>query len=148
MKTITVAASKNDTRAYPVRKFSNSTEVKYLRKISPNRDKLSELAQFLFDSCPPVVAGYYPAFDHSSRVICYNGKTEADMMRLENRKNAEGFIKCYDLENAPCKIQDWKFDLIRNGQNDTDYWNLQASRMISAGVSRITIGSNEWRNGD
>lgn len=144
MKTITVAASKNDTRAYSVRKFSNSPEVKYLRKISPDRNELTELAAFLFDNCPPVVAGYYPAFDHANRVVCYNGKTEADMMRLEKRKNAEGYIRCYDLENVPSKIDDWKFDVIRHDQSDTGYWNLQAAKMLGAGVVRITIGSSEW----
>ena len=41
MKTITVAASKNDSRAYSVRKFSNAPDLKYLRKISPNRDELT-----------------------------------------------------------------------------------------------------------
>lgn len=144
MKTITVAASKNDQRAYPVRKFSNSPEVIFLRKICPSRDELSELAAFLFDNCPPVVAGYYPAFDHSSRVVCYNGKSEADMMRLEKRKNAENYIRCYELENVPCKIDDWKFDVIRHDQCDTGYWNLQAAKMLGAGVVRVTIANNEW----
>jgi|GEM_PF-6223998 hypothetical protein len=144
MKTITVAASKHDQRAFSVRKFSNAPEVKYLRKISPDRNELTELAAFLFDNCPPVVAGYYPAFDHSKRIVCYNGRSEADQMRFEGKRNAENIIKCYDLENEPCKIQDWKFDVIRHDQSDTGYWNLQAAKMLGAGVVRITIGSSEW----
>jgi len=144
MKTITVAASKNDPRAYSVSKYSNAPGVKYLRKIIPERAELTELAQFLYDYCPQVVAGYYPAFDHASRVVCYNGKTEADMMRLEKRKNIEGYISCYDLENMPSKIADWKFDVIRRNQSDTAYWNLQAEKMRGSGVVRITIGAAEW----
>jgi len=145
MKTITVAASKNDQRAYKMRQHPKDYKpARYLRKISPDRGELTELSAFLFDNCPPVVAGYYPAFDHASRVVCYNGKTEADMMRLENRKNAEGYIRCYDLENVPSKIDDWKFDVIRHDQSDTGYWNLQAAKMLGAGVVRITIGKSEW----
>jgi hypothetical protein len=144
MKIITVAASKNDSHAYAVRKFRNALDVKYLRKISPDRNELTELAVFLLDHCPPVVAGCCPAFDRASRVVCYNGKTEADMIRLEKRKNAEKYIRDYDLENVPCKINDWKFDVIRHDRNDTEYWNFQAAKMLGAGVVRITIGNSEW----
>lgn len=144
MKTITVAASKNDPRAFSVRKFSKSPDLKYLRKITPDVAKLNELAKFLFDNCPPVVAGYYPAFNHADRVVCYNGRSEADQMRAEGKRNAENIIKCYNLENEPCKIQDWKFDVIRHDQSDTEYWNLQASKMRGAGVVRVMIGSAEF----
>lgn len=144
MKTITVAASKNDHRAFPIRKYSNAPDVKYLRKTTPNVGELNELAKFLLCNCPPVVAGYYPAFNHAERVVCYNGRSEAEQMRAEGRINAENIIKCYDLENTPCKIQDWKFDVIQHDQSDTNYWNLQSSKMRAAGVIRVTIGNSEF----
>lgn len=155
-KTITVAARKTDRLAFGVQKYSNDaawntiggiapngvSATRYLRKTTPALTELTELARFLVQNCPKSVAGNMPAPRREHRVTCYNGKTEADMMRSEGRKNAEGYIRCYDLENVPLKIMDWKFDIIAPDQSDTDYWNEQAEKIIAAGSIRVEIGIN------
>lgn len=155
-KTIIVAASKTDTLAFGVQKYDNDDEwnvvnwvapnvvnaTRHLRRTTPDVTQLTPLAAFLIENCHKSVAGNMTAMQPEHRVTCYNGKTEADMMRSEGKKNAEGYIRCYDLENVPSKIMDWKFDIIAPGQSDTDYWNRQAANIISAGAVRIEIGSH------
>lgn len=155
-KTIIVAARKTDPLAFGVQKYDNDAEwntidgvapngvnaTRYLRRTAADVTRLTPLAAFLFENCPKSVAGNMPAMRSEHRVACYNGKTEADMMRSENRENAEGYIRCYDLENVPSKISDWKFNIIEPDQSDTDYWNKQAANIISSGAIRIEIGSN------
>lgn len=155
-KTIIVAARKTDPIAFGVQKYDNKENwnrvdgiapngvnaTRYLRRTTPDVTRLTPLAAFLVESCPKSVAGNMPAMRSEHRVTCYNGKTEADMMRSSGRKNAEGYIRCYDLENVPSKIMDWKFDIIEPGQSDTDYWNRQGANIISSGAVRIEIGDN------
>lgn len=155
-KQITVAARRIDPLAFGVQKYDNNEEwnttggiapngvnaTRYLRRTIPDISQLSPLAAFLVNHCPQCVAGNMPAMRSEHRVTCYNGRTEADMMRLERRKNAEGYIRCYDLENEPAKINDWRFDIIRPGQSDTEYWDTQAENIVSAGTVRVEIGNN------
>ena len=155
-KPITVSARKTDPLAFGVQKYDNDEEwnipgglapngvsaTHYLRRTQPDITKLTTLAAFLVENCPKYVAGNMPAMQRKHRVTCYNGKTEADMMRSDGRKNANGYIRCYGLENVPSKITDWKFDIIQPGQSDTEYWNKQSENIISAGTVRIEIGEN------
>lgn len=155
-KTITVAARKTDQLSFGVQKYDNDevwnipgglapngvSATRYLRRTIPDVTRLTPLAAFLVENCPKSVAGNMPATQRKHRVTCYNGKTESDMIRSEGRKNAEGYIRCYDLEKVPSKITDWKFDIIQPGQSDTEYWNRQAENIISAGTVRIEIGKN------
>jgi hypothetical protein len=135
---------------------------RWLRKTTPDKSKLSPLAAWLVEHVPEYCGGRMPAFNHDERVRCYNGKTEADRLREDAecgichsmgyrgsvekaRKYAEGFIRCYNLENEPTRIDDWLFDRIAFEESDEDYWNRQAEKMLAVGTIRVVIGDAEWR---
>lgn len=140
---ITVSCSKYDPLGRPVKKFSNSNvDFKYLRTTSPDPGKLSPLAVFLVSNVPACVAGVHSRFRRDHRVRCLNGKTEADVMRAEGRRNVENWIKIYGLDKIPCAIDDWLFDVIKIGQDDNHFWNAQAEKIIAAGIIRVEIGDN------
>jgi hypothetical protein len=148
----TVAASRIDPASFLVRKFSNCDyEFNCLRRTNPELEQLSPFALFLIEHTPQCVAGNYPAFHRENRVRCYNGKTEADMLRADPTKQriasngktiAENIIKRYDLEKTPCVISDWRFSVIQPGQSDTEYWNREADLIGRRGVVRVEIGNS------
>jgi len=175
MKQITVTCRKSDPKVFTAQKYDNDAAwnivggtapsgvhaTRYLRHTSPDLEKLTPLARFLFENCPKTVAGNYPSFELSNRVRCFNGKTQADMLREdaergicksapwvktidEARKMAENFIYCYNLENSPCKIDDWYFDIIQPDETDAEYWNREAGRMVLAGATTITVNSKSF----
>lgn len=179
-KEVIVAARKTDSAAYGVQKYSNKAEwniqggiaptgvsaTRYLRNTAPNITQLSPLAAFLVTHCPRCVAGNFPAFNSEHRVRCYNGKSEADMLRENATKpdkpgrytvngrhfsnqqaaieEAEALISAYGLGDKKARIDDWHFEIIDPRQTDAEYWNQEARRMLSAGVTRVVIGEAEF----
>ena len=139
---------------------------RYLRKTSPDITKLSPLAAFLVTNCPRCVAGNFPAFNSEQRVRCYNGKSESDVIRGNAVKRdafgrytvngrrfsnqqaaieaAASLIAAYGLGDEKARIDDWHFEIIGPRQTDDEYWNQEARRMLSAGVTRVVIGEAEF----
>ncbi|MBC8400075.1 MAG: hypothetical protein H8E14_01155 [Candidatus Marinimicrobia bacterium] len=166
-RTISVPAHKRDPNVFGVQKYSNNapwnvpggcapngvSATRYLRHTSPDDTQLSPLARFLFENCPPCVAGKMPAHKYTDRVRILNGKTQADMERLNYKKYlcpsyncttdadakimAERYIHAYALENELCQINDWLFAIIEPNQTDEEYWNQEAKRMLAADAVRI-----------
>ncbi len=177
MKTIIVATGKNAPNGFGVQKYDNDepwnttngtapngvNATRWLRRTSPDPEKLTPLAAFLVEHCPGCVAGNFAPFNPDHRVRCYNGKTRADIAREEAergivnggamrcsdiekaRKMAERFVEMYDMEHEPARIDSWHFDKIRFEESDEEYWNRTAAAMIAVGTIRITIGNAEWR---
>lgn len=158
-KTITVASRKRDPKAVGVQKYTNSdawnvpggtaptgvSATRYLRQTSPDVTKLSPLASWLFQHCPPCVAGKMPSPNHENRIRCYNGLTVAEEMRRSTPdKTTEPMIAAYDLENQQSRLDDWLFEVIEPDQTDEDYWNAEASRMLAMGTIRVEIGPNYY----
>ena len=157
-RAITVSALKSDPAVFGVQKYDNDADwnvpggmapngvcaTRWLRRTSPDVSQLTPLAAWLVQHVPTCVAGNMPAFDSANRVRLYNGKTEADMLRAERRPNAESLIRMYDLDAVPCRIDDWRFSQIKPGQDDTDYWNVEAARMIATGAIRAEIGTEVY----
>lgn len=143
-KQITVACRKRDIKCFTVQKYSNDESwnveggtapsgvhaTRYLRRTSPDLDKLTPLARFLFENCPKCVFGNYPAFELLDRVQVFNGKSEGDVL--------------YDLDNKPAKINDWHFDIIEPDQTDVDYWNMTAGRILAVGATVVQVGGQKW----
>jgi len=175
MKTIIVSTGKNAPNGYGVQKYDNDepwnilngsapngvNAMRWLRKTTPDPTKLSPLASWLVDNVPEYCGGKMPHFDHSKRVRCYNGKTEAETMRdgasrgicisigysgspERALKYAENFIKCYELEGELTRIDDWLFDQIFFDETDEEYWNRQADKMLVAGVKTVEIGDKKF----
>jgi len=176
MRTIIVATGKNAPNGYGVQKYDNDESwnvingtapngvnaTRWLRKTTPNPAELSPLAAWLVEHVPTYCGGTMPAFDLDRRVVCYNGKTRADMAREEAergivngamrttdiayaRQLAENYIRAYDMEHEPARVDDWLFDRIKFEESDNEYWNRTAVAMIAAGTTRVTIGDAEWR---
>lgn len=175
-KTVSVAARRSDPKHYGIPKYNNKAPWNYeggmapngvsayrwLRRTSPDVTRLTPLAAWLFDHCPPSVAGRMPS---KHKITCYNGKTEADVLRAEAREStpfgylvcgsyyhdpekankvAESFIRIYDMEHQQSRIEDYLFPIITPGQSDEDYWNHVADLMLKEGVNRVVIGNAEW----
>ncbi|PJJ96953.1 hypothetical protein CO615_10550 [Lysobacteraceae bacterium NML75-0749] len=66
-------------------------------------------------------------------------RTEADLMRAENRPHAEKFIRAYDLENQPACINDWAFSLAGDDEAPEAFWERAAAEMLAAGATRVAI---------
>ncbi len=178
MRTITVACRKRDEKVFTAQKYDNREDwnvvggtapsgvhaTRYLRKITPDVDKLTPLARFLFENVRGSVAGSrYPHPKIDARTVCYNGRTEAEQImydaktnftcqcrRFENAtgavKLAESVLKCYaGFLDGPQKIDDWYFDIIEPNQTDDEYLNQEAARIAAAGSVRVTVGTAEWR---
>ena len=175
-RTITVPCRKTDGRGFGVQKYGNVaawnvpggvapngvSATRYLRRTTPDVDQLSPLAAFLVANCPDCVAGNWPAFLHSRRVRCYNGKTLADILRERAAKpdslgryyangvsyrdaatalqSVERVIATYEIEHQEARIEDWHFSIIGPDQSDEDYWNEEARRMVGSGSVRVEIG--------
>lgn len=153
---IIVCARKADEKSYPVQKYDNKkswnrqdgfaptgvSATRYLRKTSPDISKLDKLAKWLVENVPKTVAGNMPANFPENRVQCFNGKTEADMIRNEGKRTAENIIKAYDLEKIPAYIQDWLFPIIQPNETDSEYWNRASTEMTNAGTIKVQIGDN------
>lgn len=167
MKQITVACHQRDPRCFTVQKYGNVQSglaphgvnaLRNLRRISPDPDKLTPLARFLLANCPSCVAGNLPAFSLADRVQVYSGKTVADIHRTEAKTGyvngifygdkavdrAEKIIACYDLENEEAKIEDWHFSIIKPGQTDEGYLNLEAEKIIASGGRRVVVNNCEF----
>lgn len=156
MSEIIVCARKADEKSYPVQKYDNNESwnrqdafapsgviaTRYLRRTNPDVDKLDILAKWLVENVPSTVEGNMPAHFLEHRVRCYNGKTEADMIRKSGKPNAENIIQAYDLEKKWSYISDWLFPIIGPDEIDIDYWNRTAKEMIDAGTIKIQIGDN------
>lgn len=177
---ITVACTKRDPKCFNVPKYDNDEPwnvvngmapngvcaTRHLRKTDPDKSKLCSLALFLVENCPNCVAGRMPAFNHSDRVYCYNGLTEAEnalrecVIPVHGRYPANGktmwfktadeaiamqknYIRCYGM-SEPMKI-DWLFSIADPECSDEYYWNVEAGKMLAAGTVRVVIGSAEWR---
>ena len=165
MTSITVACRKTDPLAVGAQKYDNAagwnvpggcspngvSATRYTRRTSPDLDKLIPLARFLVQHAPTSVAGNLPHVDRDKRVRCYNGKTQADLLRAsasgksaDDRDLAEVRIRAYGLEKEPACIEDWRFDIVEPQQSDEDFWNRAAKRMIAQGVVRVQIGASEF----
>jgi hypothetical protein len=138
---------------------------RWLRRTNADISALSPLAAWLVAHCPKCVAGRMPHSQLKYRVRCFDGMTQADHVRKSAetphgtgwvvngvwyrdqeraRDMARQVIECYGLEKLFARCDDWLFDIIEPEQDDTTYWNAQASKMINAGVTRIVIGDAEW----
>lgn len=171
MRTITVSTGKNAPNGFGVQKYDNDetwnvvngsapngvNATRWLRKTTPDPQKLTPLAAWLVEHVPSYCAGKMPAFNHTERVRCYNGKTEGDMMRsswrqflngtnteADAKQIAENFCKCYNLDDRPARIDDFLFDQIRFEESDENYWNRQAASIIAAGTVRVEIGQSTY----
>lgn len=160
MKTISVNATKRDVRVFGIQKYDNDEPwnidgglapngvcaTRYMRRTSPDTTKLTALAVWLFDHCPTCVAGKMPHPQSQYRVRCFNGKTQADIMREQRPgTHTENMIRAYDLETRPAAIDDYLFPIINPKQTDEEYWNSVAAHMLDTGINRIVIGIAEWR---
>lgn len=157
---IIVCARKADEKSYPVQKYDNKeswnqqdgfaptgvSATRYLRKTNPDNKKLDKLAKWLVENVPKIVAGNMPANLSENRVQCYNGKSEADMVRESENPNADNIIKAYDLENKPAYISDWLFPIIQPNETDIDYWNRASNEMVNAGSIKVQIGDQIFEN--
>lgn len=160
-KTVIVSAHRIDKKSELLPKYDNDAAwnnpndfapngvaaYKCIRRTMPDFVKLSPLAQFLVSNLKNVY-GKMPNIDLAQRVHCYNGKTEAQMLRAEkkyNEETTEKMIKSYDLENILCKTDGWLFDIINENQSDEDYWNNQADKIVNTGAILIKIGTAEFK---
>ncbi|MGP8322463.1 MAG: hypothetical protein ACT6FG_00480 [Methanosarcinaceae archaeon] len=155
---IIVCATKHDPKSYGIKKYDNNeawnqlggfaptgvSATKYLRKTSPDINKLDMLAKWLVENVPGSVAGNMPNHFLTRRVKCYNGKTEADMVRESGKPNAENIISAYGLEKTPAYIPDWLFPIIIQNETDIDYWNRASAEMKNAGVTKVNIGNSVY----
>lgn len=141
-RSITVAARSSDPRMFRAQRYG---KVFYLRKTTPEPELLVPLAAFLMEHIDNCVAGEMnPA---SQRVVLlYSGKTEAQLLRERKPgSHTENIIASCGLDRKLAKIGEWQFQVIEPGQSDEEYWNTQADRILSAGISCIVIGHAEMR---
>ncbi len=122
--TMLIAATQNDIRSFLYNPTSGNRLGRVMGRQYPvvrlqPQPGLSGLAQFLAENI-----SHFINHRGSLKIACYNGKTEADMMRSEGRAHAENVISAYDLENVPCLIEDWGFPIIHPEKNMTDTINI------------------------
>lgn len=150
-RTIIVAAREHDKNSYPVQKYDNYETWNRINGWAPNGtpattyhrkteiDPQDREIKWLIRHIPANVAGMVPHRLQHERVKCYNYRTEADMLRFENKPNAENIIAAYDLENVQCMISDWLFPVIEINETDDQYWDRVLREMKQAGVRKIEI---------
>lgn len=108
-------------------------------ELNPDLEKLIPLARFLFENLKGQYVGGGLSHPAVPKTVCYNGKTEADMVRKQNRSDAEHIIRAYDLENVEAKIDDWRFRYIYHDESDEDYLNAVARDILLAGSVKVKI---------
>ena len=141
---------------------------RWLRKLAPDQSQLSPLAAWLvavsdISERGICVAGRLPHPRRECRVVCFNGRTEAEQIMHEARtrlvvncrryntekdavRAAEDLINVYGSSlDRPQRIDDWLFDVIQPEESDESFLNRQADRILGTGVTRIEFYNNEWR---
>jgi hypothetical protein len=96
------------------------------------------------------------------RVRCYNGRTqfgqilhEAKTKKIVNcvkyRRVADAVRAVHkiheaygDLLDQPQRIEAWLFSIIEPNQDDTDYWNDEAAKILDSGTTAIKTNGNRW----
>jgi hypothetical protein len=174
---ITVTCRKRDAAVRVVPKYDNLSDFdvtpenpclpngvygyRHLRRTSPQIDALSPLAAWLVERFEGSCQAGTQKQRYGRYLRCYNGKTEADMMRDAARRGtsggstwigpdavrlaterAENFIRCYDLETKPAQIDQWLFPIIEAEESDEQYWNRVADEIRAAGVVRVVCVDN------
>lgn len=134
---------------------------RHLRRTSPQKEALSPLAAWLVEQFDGTCQAGTQKTMYGRYLRCYNGKTEADLMREEARKGrcngswwigpdafrlaserAENVIHCYDLEKTPAQIDQWLFPIIEVNESDEQYWNRAADEIRAAGITRVVCVNN------
>lgn len=174
---ITVTCRKRDSKVKIVPKYDNLSDFhvtpenpclpngvygyRHLRQTSPAIDALCPLAAWLYEQFDGTCQAGMQKTAYGKWLRCYNGKTQADMIREEAQRGtcggttwigpgavrcaterAEHFIEAYDLENQPAVVDQWLFPIIEPEEADHEYWNRVVDEIKAAGITRIVCVNN------
>jgi hypothetical protein len=174
---ITVTCRKRDAGVRIVPKYDNLSDFdvtpenpnlpngvygyRHLRRTSPQVEALSPLAAWLALQFDGTCQAGTQKLMYGRYLRCFNGKTEADLLREEAKKGscngswwngpdavrlaterAENVIHCYDLENKLAQIDQWLFPIIEPEESDEQYWNRVADEIRASGITRVICVNN------
>jgi hypothetical protein len=151
---ITVDSRKRDPKSENVVKYydiksGQPMQYKPVRKISPDRDKLSPLAQFIVDHAEGKYIGGMMLNGFLVRVEGCKGSQFAIEVKEKGIEQAEKLVKIGFLtKDDRATIRGWLFPVFEPDMDETEYFNKEAARMVDQAGScgRIIIGENIYNS--
>ncbi|MCK7579285.1 MAG: hypothetical protein MZV65_28515 [Chromatiales bacterium] len=140
-KTHTVSCRSYHPAARPWQQYVGAIAWESITDVSCDPADLTDpLARFLAENAPAFCASGRPHSDHTQRIRCFNGLTEADMMRRERPSDAESYIRAYDMESRASLIDDFRLPQAEAGDDGLSYWARAAEQIRAAGTEMVQIG--------
>lgn len=139
--THTVSCRNYHPNARPWRQYVGAIPRESITDVSCDVDAIADpLARFLAEHAPSFCASGRPHDDISQRIRCFNGLTEADMMRCSALPHADAAIRAYGMESRPAMIDDFKIPQAEAGDDGVSYWTRAAEMIRSGGTEMVQIG--------
>ncbi|WP_200376025.1 hypothetical protein [Thiocystis violacea] len=141
-KTHTLSCKNFHPSARPWKLYGHSaSRVEHVADVAVKlEDLVDPLSRFLAEHAPQWLAGGHINHDRASRIRCWNGRSEADMVISECKPYAENLIKIYGLDTVPCQVSDWRLPQVDKADDGVSFWTRAANQMRGAGTEMVRIG--------
>ena len=146
---ITVDSRKRDPKSKMIVKYETengtATQWKPVRKINPDNTRLSGVAKFIADRAEGKYIGGMLLNGFLVRVEGAIGSRHAIEVKKHGAETAEKLAKCWNLDkNERATIRGWLFPVFEPEMDETEYFNMEARKIVAvAGIGGRIVINNE-----